>query len=88
MAVAIILDGPEKVGKTTLAKAIIRKRPDFHYRHWSTSWPDEIEFKFEEAKICGRYEVWDRSFISERVYTKLLNRSWNHPLFKPGTILV
>ena len=89
----IVLDGPEKVGKTTLAKAIIKAWPERHnatgfltYRHWNTSWPDEIDFRLRDARLHGRDEIWDRTYLSEMVYTPLLGRTDQHPLFMPGVI--
>ena len=89
--VIIALDGAEKVGKTTLAKALVKAWPaeygnELVYRHWSTSWPDEIEFRLRDANMHGRDEVWDRTYLSEMVYTPLLSRPLYHPLFRLGVI--
>lgn len=83
----IVLDGPEKVGKTTLAQALVNAYPGkLVYRHWKTSWPDELEYRLADAFANGRHEVWDRTYISEMVYTELLGRPSFHPLFKPNMV--
>ena len=83
----IVLDGPEKVGKTTLAKVLVEEWPrewgELVYRHWSTSWPDEILYQLKDASANRRNEVWDRSYFSELVYSELLERPRYHPVFDP-----
>ena len=83
----IVLDGPEKVGKTTLACALVDHWPEawgeLIYRHWSTSWPDEILYQLKDASANRRNEVWDRSYFSELVYSELLERPRYHPVLDP-----
>jgi hypothetical protein len=72
----IVLDGPENVGKTTLAMEIVRQNPGARYRHWGPVKHDEVYAPaLMEDIMLGGLVVWDRSWASEHVYSKLLNRT-------------
>lgn len=71
----IVIDGPEKSGKTTLARYI----EDAHgarYRHWGPV-VSEVEYlkPLKEDIESGDLVVWDRSWVSEAVYGQLLDRN-------------
>lgn len=71
----IILDGPEKAGKSTIAKAIIDTYGG-RIRHWGHVEPDDRRYAEPLAEDCasGDTVVWDRSWAAEHVYGRLLNR--------------
>jgi len=70
----IVLDGPEKAGKTTLANYIVDKHKA-RYRHWGPV-KSEAEYlkPLKDDIESGELVVWDRSWVSEHVYGVLLNR--------------
>lgn len=73
----IILDGPEKAGKTTIANAIIA-RYGGRLRRWGRVESD-VEYLQPLIEDCaavihGETIVWDRGWAAEHVYGKLLNR--------------
>lgn len=73
----ITIDGPEKVGKTTLARALqrmygaqIRKwGPISEHYEYAGPLKDDIE-----RSARGRLVVWDRAWASEHVYAVLMKR--------------
>jgi hypothetical protein len=74
----IVIDGPEKAGKSTLAKAIVAKYGGV-IRAWGPVDPDDRVYAQPLMEDCasvaaGKTVVWDRSWASEHVYAKLLNR--------------
>lgn len=82
----LVLDGPEKAGKSTLAHEVIaRWQGRTEYRHWG---PVRSITEYLSAIIIdtgtlsgdpGRLIVWDRSWLSECVYPRLLNRPTDAP---------
>ena len=78
----VLLTGPEKAGKTTLARALVAewdKRFPFvgsFYRHWSAiSHDDEYAAALKEDRklvASGQLVVWDRGWPCEHVYSQLL----------------
>jgi len=75
----IVLDGPEKAGKTTIAQAIVAKHGG-RIRHWGKIEPDDRVYADDLMDDCQRVMlhnetiVWDRSWAAEHVYGKMLNR--------------
>jgi hypothetical protein len=72
----IVLDGPEKAGKSTLAQELVRQH-NAVYVHWG---PVKDHSRYVEALERDvalaehRLVVWDRCWASETVYGPLLNR--------------
>lgn len=80
----VLLEGPEKAGKTTLAKALMQKFTDNMHtailRHWGpvSTWLEYFE-GFRQPLLDGRFSdidfiIWDRGWPSESVYANLLRR--------------
>ena len=73
----IVIDGPEKAGKTTTAQFIADSLEGrgltVKYRHWSGTDPvsadayDELMDDLDEYRVI----IWDRSWASGQVYTDL-----------------
>lgn len=77
----IVIDGPEKAGKTTLinelVKTLIDMRVPVEQVHWGPVSPDDRVYSpvlKEHCQDLQRVWVWDRGWSSEYVYGKLLNR--------------
>lgn len=80
----VVLDGPEKAGKTTLASALVeavklngeptrvRKWGKLDDGKWAADWVYAKALE-EDSQYPG-VVVWDRSWASEAVYGKLLKR--------------
>lgn len=70
----IVIDGPEKAGKSTLA-TILEKQHGALVRHWGPVKSEE-DFRHHLFVDCqaDHLTVWDRSWASESVYSQLLNR--------------
>lgn len=70
----IVLDGPEKAGKSTLAK-YLRVTYGYKVRHWGPIDNDVVyrDPLMEDTSQPGNV-VWDRSWASESVYSTLLDR--------------
>lgn len=70
----ILIDGPEKAGKTTLI-AELKRRTGGQVRHWGII---ESDTEYLEALKSDTADstvwLWDRGWPSEHVYSKLLNR--------------
>lgn len=66
-----IVDGPDRAGKTTYAKELVNKY-DLEYEHLSHK--DDRRAKFYLQKLNDENKVYDRLFISEYVYSKVLGR--------------
>lgn len=75
----IIIDGPEKAGKSTLIKNLAL--PSVDVTHWGPV--DSVYEYFVPLKQAidrsstGEWIIWDRSWASEWVYNDLLNRRSN-----------
>ena len=71
----IVLDGPEKAGKTTFARLLQKLDPRVRYRHWGPV-KDHREYLDPLAEDVARpYPVvWDRAWPSEFVYGTMLDR--------------
>lgn len=67
----IIIDGPDNSGKTTWAKKLGRTY-GLEYNHLTADDPRGRAFYASKFKIDN--QIWDRHFISEYVYSKILNR--------------
>lgn len=71
----IVLDGPDCSGKTYVAR-LLEKRYGARVRHWGPITPDDRVYAepLREDIHSGDLIVWDRSWVSEHVYAKLLGR--------------
>jgi hypothetical protein len=82
----IVLSGPEKSGKSTVA-GIIRDQYGARYRHWFGDAPDErFLFALQEdvaAAAVGQLTVWDRSWTCDAAYAALLNRTHRRSFSAP-----
>jgi hypothetical protein len=72
----IVLDGPEKAGKTTIVN-VLRDLYGYRVRHWG---PVKSHMEFlaqlqQDLLVPGKRVVWDRSWVSELVYSGLLGRA-------------
>lgn len=73
----IVLDGPEKAGKTTFAQVLVAKAEEqgktAKYRHWSGDDPVTEAARDEILEDLDEYDVvvWDRSWASGYVYERL-----------------
>lgn len=74
----VILDGPEKAGKSTLASKIVElSRGPARIRKWGPINGEDRLYLYALQDDCSDLNelvVWDRSYASEAVYCKLLNR--------------
>jgi hypothetical protein len=76
----IVVDGPNKAGKSTLIEntrvALAALGFDVLVRHWGPLQTDDREYAEPLAEDCNadRVTIWDRSWASEHVYGKLLGR--------------
>lgn len=86
----IIIDGPEKAGKSTtveaLRKALLKDYPDITVLKWGPVTPDDRVYAQALEVYTTLNEslaIFDRGWPSEYVYGKLLNRKthrmWNDP---------
>lgn len=71
----IVLEGPEKVGKTTLANKIAEET-GATIRHWGQIKPDDRAYtsQLKRDSLSDEWFIWDRCWPSEHVYGKLLER--------------
>jgi len=71
----IVIEGPEKSGKSTLAKALQSIKP-MEIRHWGPVFPDDRVYKDQLIKDSRseKWVIWDRCWPSEYVYGNLLKR--------------
>ena len=71
----ILIDGPEKAGKSTLIKALAEKL-HARVRPWGQITPDDrVYTPFLRSDTFARdWVIWDRGWPSEHVYGRLLNR--------------
>lgn len=82
MGRVIIVDGPEKAGKSTLIKELTwqleGKGVQVHHRRWGQIKPDDRVYSAPLQQDLGvqtkGVTIWDRGWPSEHVYGKLLNR--------------
>lgn len=75
----IIVDGPEKVGKTTIIRTMKNILGDKvgWVRRWGPVSPDDrayTPFLQADSASTDHIHIWDRSWASEHVYAKLLDR--------------
>lgn len=72
----LVLEGPEKSGKSTLANAIAEKL-NIKIRHWGPVNPDDrvyTKYLIDESQN-EEWIIWDRCWPSEHIYGKLLRRN-------------
>lgn len=74
----IIVDGNDGVGKTTLIKKLQKDLDIKSYIHLSSK--DRADYDFYSALLDKQDVIFDRSFISERVYSHVLNRPFGSRL--------
>lgn len=82
MSTVVVIDGPEKAGKSTLIKAFKKEMEacgrTVNVTRWGPVDPDDrVYTDVLKANIRlknGAVQVWDRAWPSEHVYGKLLNR--------------
>jgi hypothetical protein len=73
----IVIDGPEKAGKSTLIELLRKELLRTHVRPWGPVDPDDrvyLQPLIADTTDTHRIGIWDRSWASEHVYAKLLNR--------------
>ena len=82
----IVLDGPDAVGKTTIAKEFIKKYPNTKYIHNTYRWKDKI-FDYHTAvmKLAGKWAqthnvIIDRWWPSEACYASVYRNTSAWPL--------
>lgn len=68
----IIIDGNDGVGKTTLAKRIAKDLDIKSYIHLTNK--DPKDFIFYRTLLDKHNVIFDRSFLSEPIYSQVLNR--------------
>jgi hypothetical protein len=77
----VLIEGGEKAGKTTLATELVKvlnlAGKKAVYRHWGPFEPEEFAQVVQGEADDPVVHVWDRGWLSETVYAKLLNRK-NH----------
>lgn len=74
MGSIIYLDGPEKAGKSTLAR-YLADHFGWKVRHWGPVPGDHVYAKQLAEDIASNDNwVWDRGWAAEHVYARLLNR--------------
>lgn len=71
----IIVDGNDGVGKTTLAKKLQEHFNIKSYVH--LSYKDPTNYKFYSQILKKQNIIFDRSFLDELVYSKILRRKSN-----------
>lgn len=71
----ILIDGPEKAGKSTLIKALVSEL-GARVRPWGPISPDDRVYTpfLKEDALTEDWVIWDRGWPSEHVYGKLLGR--------------
>lgn len=82
MGQLIIIDGPEKSGKSTLIAELTKQLTEtgvqVHHRRWSQIKPDDRVYTAPlQQDLDSRTQgitIWDRGWPSEHVYGQLLNR--------------
>jgi hypothetical protein len=69
----ILIDGPEKAGKTTLAREVVALDPEVRYRHWTqpSGYAEYLRALYEDL-CAGDVVVWDRGWPSDAVYGELM----------------
>lgn len=74
----VVLDGPEKAGKSTLAKKLVELSPwRARVRRWGPVEGKDRLYLYalqEDSTKVDELVVWDRSFASEAVYCNILPR--------------
>lgn len=77
----IIIDGPEKAGKTTVINELIKGFSGLGINservHWGPVFPDDRVYAdklMEHTTDLNKVWLWDRGWASEHVYAKLLGR--------------
>ena len=71
----LVIDGPEKAGKTTLIQMMKAQEPALEVVKWyQPKWYGEYKAELIRALALpkGALVVWDRSWASDAVYSKLM----------------
>tara|TARA_Y100001963_G_C6757576_1_gene437724 strand:+ start:767 stop:1777 length:1011 start_codon:yes stop_codon:yes gene_type:complete len=82
----IVLDGPDAVGKTTLAEAFLKKYPDTKYLHLIYRWKDKIfDYHTAAMKLAGKWAmthnvIIDRWWPTEACYASVYRNTSAWPL--------
>ena len=70
----VLIDGPEKAGKTTLISEL-KKRLNAESVSWGPVTGDTVYLQpLKEACASSRWVIWDRGWPSESIYSRLLHR--------------
>ena len=81
----VVLEGPEKVGKTTLARKIVEDKNTSLYVHngRDNSTPSRLDQQIQVLNHIPGLVVFDRWYPSEYIYSKLQSRE---PSYSPKTV--
>lgn len=69
----LIIEGPDCVGKTTLAKQLLEYLPRHIYTHF-TRLPEGFDYYWDYVDRMSRYIIQDRFHLSEVVYSTAIGR--------------
>jgi nicotinamide riboside kinase len=74
----VLIEGGEKAGKTTIANRLVlelnKQGWKTYYRHWGPYDPEYFASIVQKEADDTVIHVWDRGWISESVYARLLDR--------------
>jgi hypothetical protein len=69
----LLIEGPEKSGKTTLARQLLNNLPGSTYTHWGPiASPDEYIEPMLAHAASPHVHIWDRGWPSESIYSSLM----------------
>lgn len=74
----ILIEGPEKAGKSTLVRALLERIPDAKLRKFTGPMQGDeyLDAMLEDTRpsLFPMVTIWDRGWVSEFVYTWMLER--------------